>query len=209
MGKCSEREELSMAVDFKNSETRENLMRAFAGESQARNRYTIAAQIAKKQQLPAIEAVFLFTADQEREHAEQFYRLLSELNGESITVDGSYPVNTSESVSEQLRAAEHNEMEEFEDVYVHFAEKAQEEGFPRVAAQFRLTAAVEKTHADRFRLFAEMLEQGTMYHPGTETAYMCLNCGHIYYGADVPERCPLCKEEQGYFVRLDLAPFAK
>lgn len=198
-----------MAVDFRNSVTKENLMRAFAGESQARNRYTIAANMAKKQKLPALAAIFLFTADQEREHAEQFYRLLSEFSGETIKIDGSYPVNLSNSVSELLRAAQHNETEEAQDVYINFAEKAKEEGFERVAKQFQLTAAVEQTHADRFRMFAEMMEQGTLYHAATETAYMCLNCGHIYYGTDVPEHCPLCKEEQGYFVRLDLAPFAK
>lgn len=199
----------SMAVDFKNSLTKQNLMRAFAGESQARNRYTIAANTAKIQDLPALEAVFLFTAEQEREHAEQFYRLLSEFNGENITIDGSYPINISNSISELLRAAQHNEIEEAQDVYINFAQRAREEGFQKIAAQFQMTAAVEQTHADRFRLFAEMIEQNTLYHPATEVAYMCLKCGHIYYGTSVPENCPLCKAEQGYFVRLDLAPFAK
>lgn len=198
-----------MSVEFKNSETKKNLMRAFAGESQARNRYTIAAAQARKQNLPVIESVFLFTADQEREHAEQFYHFLKEFNGETIEIDGTYPVDTSEVISELLRAAEHNEMEEFEDVYLNFAEKAKEEGFPKIAAQFRLTAEVEKVHAERFRMFAEFIEKDQLFKSDEQTAFMCLNCGYIYYGSEVPEICPLCKEEQGHFVRLELAPFIK
>ena len=101
-----------MNADLKNSETMKNLMRAFAGESQARNRYTFAAGTAKKEGLPVVEAVFKFTADQEKEHAEVFYKLLKELTGASIRVDGSYPVDTHEKTIDLLRAANHNEMEE-------------------------------------------------------------------------------------------------
>ena len=104
-----------MAVNFKTSETKLNLMRAFAGESQARNRYTFAAQLAKEQKLHVVEAVFTFTADQEKEHAQVFYNHLKEMAGETIQIDGGYPVDISQSVLELLRFAQHNEYEEHED----------------------------------------------------------------------------------------------
>ena len=122
-----------MNADLKNSETIKNLMRAFAGESQARNRYTFAAGTAKKEGLPVVEAVFKFTADQEKEHAEVFYKLLKELTGASIRVDGSYPVDTHEKTIDLLRAANHNEMEEHDVVYRAFGDKALEEGFKPVS----------------------------------------------------------------------------
>lgn len=196
-----------MAVDFKDSITKENLMRAFAGESQARNRYTIAAGIARKQNLQVVQAVFLFTADQEKEHAEVFYNHLAELSGENIQIDGAYPVDLSDDVAKLLRLAQHNEYEEHDDVYLHFAEKAREEGFPKVAGSFQLIAEIEKTHGDRFGQFAELLEQNKLFVSDVETSWMCLECGHIYRGKTVPEQCPVCHNSRGYFVRLELAPY--
>ena len=125
-----------MAVDFLSSETKENLMRAFAGESQARNRYTFAASTAKKHGLPVIEAVFAFTAGQEKEHAEVFYDFLKEAVGENITVDGAYPVDLYDDVKSLLKAAVHNEEEEHSVVYPAFGDKASEEGFPEIAHAF-------------------------------------------------------------------------
>ena len=116
-------------IEFKNSETKDNLMRAFAGESQARNRYTFAASEAKKQQLHVIEWIFMFTADQEKEHAEIFYNHLKELEGETICVDGTYPVDLHNEVIQLLKSAQHNEYEEHDDVYKYFGDKAKEEGF--------------------------------------------------------------------------------
>lgn len=196
-----------MSVDFRNSVTKENLMRAFAGESQARNRYTIAAGQAGKQNLAVVQAVFQFTADQEKEHAEIFYNHLSELGGETIQIDGAYPVDISQDVAQLLRYAQHNEYEEHDDVYLHFAEKAKEEGFMKVAGSFQLIAAIEKTHGDRFGLFAELLEQNKLFVSDVETAWMCLECGNIYRGKAVPEECPVCHHNRGYFVRLELAPY--
>ena len=118
-----------MAIEFVNSQTKVNLMRAFAGESQARNRYTIAAETARDQGMIAISEVFLFTADQERAHAERFYDLLKSENGTTIEIDGGYPVDNFESVTQLLRAAQHNEMEEADDVYPAFSKIAREEGF--------------------------------------------------------------------------------
>ncbi len=196
-----------MSVDFKNSETKENLMRAFAGESQARNRYTIAASQAKKQNLHVIEAVFRFTADQEKEHASIFYNHLSSLGGESIQIDGAYPVDINQDVAKLLRFAEHNEFEEHDDVYKNFAAKAKEEGFDGVATSFNMIAEIEKTHGERFGMFAELLEQNKLFVSNVETAWMCLECGHIYRGTSVPEYCPVCHHDRGYFVRLELAPY--
>ena len=118
-----------MAVNFSESMTKENLMRAFAGESQARNRYTIAAERAEKEGMLTIAEIFRYTADQERAHAERFYDLLKDLSGETIHIDGSYPVDQQDSLTGLLRAAEHNEHEEFADVYQTFGKTAKEEGF--------------------------------------------------------------------------------
>lgn len=196
-----------MAVEFRNSETKDNLMRAFAGESQARNRYTIAASIAKKENLYVIESVFRFTADQEREHAEIFFNHLTELSGETITVDGGYPVDLMDNSLGQLRAAQHNEYEEHDPIYKTFGDKAKEEGFPKAAASFHMIAEIEKTHGDRFGRFADYLEQNKLFISDVETGWMCLNCGYVYTGKEAPKKCPVCSHDQGYFIRLELAPY--
>lgn len=197
-----------MAVDFKNSVTKENLMRAFAGESQARNRYTIAAAQARKEKQQVIEQVFLYTADQEKEHAEIFYKHLKELAGENIQIDGQYPVDISDSLLELLRMAQHNEYEEHDDVYKNFGDKAKEEGFDKVAAAFHMIAKIEKYHGDRFGKFAELLEQNKLYVSDVKTGWICLNCGYIFEGEAVPEKCPVCDHDKGYFIRIELSPFA-
>lgn len=194
-------------MDFRNSETKENLMRAFAGESQARNRYTIAASQAKTERLYVIEAVFRFTAEQEREHAEVFYKHLNLVSGENISVDGTYPVDIANSVASLLRMAQHNEYEEHGGVYPNFAKKAEEEGFPAIADSFRQIAEIEKVHGNRFGQFAEWLEDGKLFVSDVETAWMCLECGHIYRGTEVPPVCPVCHSDRGYFIRLELAPY--
>lgn len=196
-----------MAVEFKNSETKDNLMRAFAGESQARNRYTFAASQAKKDGLYVISAVFAFTASQEKEHAEIFYNHLKEIAGENIVVDGGYPVDISDSVSELLRMAQHNEYEEHEPVYKTFGNKAKEEGFEKVAASFFHIAEIEKIHGDRFGKYAKWLEEGKLFVSDVEVEWMCLNCGFVYTGTKAPAVCPVCKHDQGYFIRFELAPY--
>lgn len=194
-------------MDFKNSETRENLMRAFAGESQARNRYTFAAEQAKEQKLHVVEAVFRFTADQEKEHAEIFYNHLKELAGENVHIDGSYPVDIYETVLEVLKAAEHNEYEEFDPVYKVFGDKAMQEGFPKVAASFHQIAKIEKVHGERFGELAKQLEEGKLFVSDVECKWMCLNCGFVFEGKEVPQQCPVCQHDKGYFIRFALAPY--
>ena len=196
-------------VDFKTSQTKDNLMRAFAGESQARNRYTFAAGIAVKQKQHMIADVFLFTANQEKEHAEIFYNHLQQLAGETIFIDGGYPIDISEDVISLLKSAHHNEYEEYQDVYQNFSEIAKQEGFLKVAQDFKNIANIEKTHGDRFQEIATLLENNQLYVSNVTCQWMCLNCGFIYEGTAVPERCPVCDHDQGYFIRIELAPYTK
>lgn len=198
-----------MAVDFLKSETRKNLMRAFAGESQARNRYTYGAEQARKQNLYVVAEAFTFTANQEREHGKIFYNLLKESSGKNVEIEGSYPVDLSDSIAELLRCAQHNEYEEHDPVYKTFGNVAKEEGFNKIATAFYQIAAIEKTHGDRFGSLAELLEQNKLFKNDVECAWMCLNCGYIYEGKNVPEKCPVCNYDQGYFIRLEYAPYTR
>ena len=190
------------------SQTLTNLMRAFAGESQARNRYTFAAGVCREQKLHLLEAVFHFTAGQEKEHAEIFYQHMKDLAGKTIAIDGAYPVDITQDPADLLRRAEHNELEEFEDVYPAFAKTAEEEGFPAIAYSFREIAKIEQTHAKRFGYLAKAIEEGTLYAGSAKQAWMCLNCGYIVNAVNVPARCPVCDHDQGYFAPLALAPYS-
>ena len=193
-------------TDFKDQA--KNLMRAFAGESQARNRYTFAASAAKKEGFPVIQAVFQFTANQEKEHAELFYKFLQEMTGDTIHIDGGYPVDTYDRTLDLLKAARHNEFEEYENVYKQFGDIALDEGFDRVGQVFHMVADIEKTHGDRFDLFAGLLERGQLFASEVETGWVCLNCGYVYHGTFAPKYCPVCEHEQGWFIRMELTPYA-
>ena len=195
-----------MSVKFAESITKDNLMRAFAGESQARNRYVFAASKAKKDGLYVISAIFAFTAAQEKEHAEIFYHHLEELAGSSISVDGSYPVDLSDDVTELLEMAKHNECEEHDSVYKAFGEKAKEEGFDKIAASFLQIAEIEKIHGERFEKYAKLIKEGKLFVSDVEEEWMCLNCGYVYKGEKAPKQCPVCKHDQGYFIRFELTP---
>ena len=196
-----------MTGNFFESETKENLMRAFAGESQARNRYTIAAEKAREKGMYTIADVFLYTADQERAHAERFYELLKEMSGQTIQIDGTYPVDQQETLAELLRAAEHNEKEEYEDVYKNFGDTAKEEGFLEVASAFYQIAQIEHIHEIRFARLAEMLENNTYYASEEVSTWMCTNCGYIHEGKQAPKVCPVCRHEQGYFLPDEFIPY--
>lgn len=196
-----------MAIDFKNSKTKENLMRAFAGESQARNRYTFSAEEARKQGLYAVSDVFLFTAEQERAHAERYYDLLKEASGETIEICGGYPVDKQDTVVELLEAAKHNEFEEYEDVYQAFGNTAKEEGFHEIASAFYQIAEVEQMHGKRFEKIGQMLKDGSYFETPENEKWMCMNCGYIHTGKKVPEYCPACRHEKGYFIPLSFAPY--
>ncbi len=196
-----------MSVSFENSETRLNLMRAFAGESQARNRYAYAAGLAKRKGLEVVQQVFLFTADQERAHGKVFYDLLQPMAGQTIQIDGGYPVDLYSDMLDNLKAAQHNEEEEHDMVYSSFSKIAAQEGFDAIAHTFTMIAGVEKTHAQRFEYFAKLLAEDRLFVSDVETGWMCLNCGQIIHSTAAPAVCPVCKHGQGFFIRLELAPF--
>lgn len=191
-------------MEFKDSKTYVNLMRAFAGESQARNRYNIAASGARKEGLQIVEAVFNYTADQERAHAKVFYELLKDAAGEHIAIEGAYPVDLYDNTLKALRAAEHNENEEWDDVYKNFGLTAKEEGFAKIAYIFENIAKIERVHAERFGRIADELESGNLFSKKDEIVWICTNCGQIHIGKDAPEVCAVCRHPKGFFL-----PFAE
>ena len=154
-----------------------------------------------------IEAVFTFTANQEKEHAEIFYNHLKELSGETIQIDGGYPVDAAQDMAKLLRMAQHNEFEEFDPVYPAFGATAKEEGFAKVANSFDMISKIEQTHGERFGNLADLLEQGKLFLSDVECGWMCLNCGYVFTGKGAPEKCPVCDHDKGYFIRLSMAPY--
>jgi len=199
----------SAVQGLKGTQTEENIMRAFAGESQARNRYTFAAEKARKAKLHVIEAVFEFAASQELAHAKIFYDFLKESNGATIFVDGGFPVELYEDMYSLLNAAKHDEYQEHDEVYKNFGEIAEQEGFGVVAQTFKNIASIEKSHGDRFAYFAELIKDNKLFVSDVSTGFVCLNCGYVYTGTEVPEKCPVCKHDRGFFIRAELLPYGK
>ncbi|NLP44160.1 MAG: rubrerythrin family protein [Peptococcaceae bacterium] len=187
-------------MNLKGSKTYENLMRAFAGESQARNRYNIASSAAKKEGFYVVGAVFDYTADQERAHAKVFYQRLKDFAGDNIQISGAYPVDLYDDTVKALRAAQHNELEEWDEVYKAFGKIAREEDFPEIAHIFEGIAKIEKTHADRFGRLAEEIENGTIFRREEEIAWICTVCGNIHVGKGAPDICNVCQHPQGFFM---------
>lgn len=181
------------AETFARSETHINLMRAFAGESQARNRYTIAAGMAREKNLYVVQQAFLFTADQELTHAKQFYRQLADLSGQTVRADGTYPVDLYPDLLSHLRAAQHNEFQEWEHDYAHFAKTASEEGFPLVAKLFDSIAGIERIHGERFGRFADLLEREELFVSSVtwsvDVSELRL-CGGVHHGPCQLPRVP-------------------
>jgi rubrerythrin len=196
-------------TDFNLSKTKENLMKAFAGESMARNRYTFAAEVLNKQSLHVLAAVFTYTADQEKEHAEIFYQHLQKLSHGQVSICADYPVDTASDPASLLRLAKEHELDEHAAIYPEFAKIAREEGFSQVAGSFELIAAIENTHAKRFEEFEKMVASGTLFAGEAPSGYVCLNCGHAVSGSSAPEKCPVCQHDKGFFVKTELAPFTK
>jgi len=195
-------------MDFQPNTTQIHLMSAFAGESQARNRYTIAAAQAREKELYVLEQVFLYTADQERAHAKVFYDHLQESAGQSIRIDGAFPVDIAPTMTKLLQMAQHNETEEADDVYPAFAAQAEKDGYPQVAASFRLIARVEAMHAERFRQFESLLSADRLFADTDDTCvWMCQNCGHLHSGKNAPGVCPVCLHKQGYFLRAEMSAY--
>ncbi|ATD54669.1 rubrerythrin [Clostridium chauvoei] len=188
-------------MELKDSRTKENLMRAFVGESQARNRYTIGGELAKKEGLYIVQQAFDYTADQERAHAKVYIDALKEFTGQNIGVGpAEYPIEVYDTTLEALKAAQHDEYQEWESVYKEFAEVAKEEGFPLIASHFTKISEVEKVHGDRFGRLATELANGALFKKETEVKWMCTNCGFIYEGKEAPKVCPVCSYPQGYYI---------
>lgn len=192
-----------MSILFENSNTKINLMKAFAGESQARNRYTFAASQAKKEGLYVLQKVFEFTANQEKEHAELYYKKLTPFADSAISISADFPVNIYKSTVDNLKAAQANEYAEYNDAYKNFGDEAKAEGFDDIAKLFHEIAIIEKLHGDRFGKFIELIESGKLFKSDSEETWLCLNCGNIYTGKTAPVVCPVCDHNQGYQIRHD------
>ena len=170
-------------MELKGSKTEKNLMTAFAGESQARNKYTYFASVARKEGYEQIAAIFEQTANNEKEHAKMWFKALGELG------------NT----AENLLAAAEGENYEWTDMYDTFAKEAEEEGFTRLAYQFRAVAAIEKSHEERYRALLNNVDMQQVFEKAEETMWECRNCGHLVMGKKAPEVCPVCAHPKSYF----------
>ena len=185
---------------LKGSKTAENLMKSFAGECQARTRYTYYSSIAKKEGYVQIANIFMETAEQEKEHAKRFFKFLKdELNGEVIEITAGYPVALYNETLKNLEAAAAGEHEEWSTDYPEFARIAREEGFLDVAVAFERIAEVEKRHEMRYRKLLENIKNDTVFKKEQTVLWKCNNCGYIYEGEEAPEVCPACLHPQGYF----------
>ena len=193
--------------DFLNSETRINLMRAFAGESQARNRYTFAQCTAENNNFFVLGQIFRFTANQEKAHAEVFYNLLKQSAGTNAEITAGYPIDVYDDISKLLETSVHNENGEAETIYPAFAETAKKEGFPEIATKFTLIAGIEKIHRQRFEYFEKLLRQDKLFKSDKTERWACLNCGYVHESSEPPKVCPVCGKNHGYFIRECDVPF--
>ena len=186
-------------MDFKSSRTRQNLMNSFAGESQARNRYTYFAGVAKKAGYEQIAAIFLDTAENEKEHAKVFYKHLAKHMGEgAVTVNGTYPVVFSDTLK-HLKEANAGENEEWMKLYPEAAKIADEEGFKDVAESFRQIAQAELEHEKRYLALKNNIETGSVFKKKSAARWRCRNCGRVIDAAEAPEICPTCDHPQAHF----------
>ncbi|PKN72594.1 MAG: rubrerythrin family protein [Candidatus Cloacimonetes bacterium HGW-Cloacimonetes-3] len=189
-------------MSFKDTRTAENLMKSFAGESQARMRYIYAAKTAKKEGYEQIFNLFTETADNEKEHAKVFFKhlLKNGLEGEVISIMASYPVGWSpENTMKNLEYAANGEKEEWTELYPMFADIAEEEGFKDIALSWRLVAKVEKEHEKRFRKLYNNIRDMKVFKRDDKLFWKCINCGYIHEGTEAPKMCPCCNHPQSYF----------
>ena len=181
---------------LKGTQTEKNLLTAFAGESQARNRYTYFASQAKKEGYQRIADIFLETAEQEKEHAKRLFKFLE---GGEVEIQAAYPAGKIGNTLENLLAAAEGENYEHSRMYPEFAKVAREEGFPEIAAVLEAIAEAEKFHEKRYRALAERIKDGTLFKRDEPIVWRCRNCGYIHVGPEAPEKCPACAHPRGYF----------
>ena len=181
---------------IKGTQTEKNLLAAFAGESQARNRYTFFASKAKKEGYEQIAAIFQETADNEKEHAEVFFK---HLQGGDVEITAAYPAGIIGTTTENLLAAAKGEKMEWGTLYPDFAETAQKEGFPMVAHSFKKIAEVEAYHEKRYRKLLENVKNGKVFKKDKTIKWKCRNCGYVHEGPEAPDVCPACQHLQSYY----------
>ncbi len=185
-----------MDKSIKGTQTEVNLLKSFAGESQARNRYTYFASVAKKEGYEQIAAIFLETAEQEKEHAKKFFKFLE---GGTVEITASFPAGVIATTMENLAAAAEGEHEEWSVDYPAFAEVAKSEGFVEIAAVFLAIASVEAEHEKRYRKLLSRLEDGSTFKRDEPISWQCRNCGYVHQGTEAVEMCPSCAHPQAYF----------
>jgi len=184
---------------LKGSETEKNLLKAFAGESQARNRYTYFMNVAKKEGYEQIAGIFQETADNEKEHAEIFFK---HLEGGDVEITAAYPAGKIGTTAENLLAAAEGEKMEWGTLYPGFQNKAGEEGFDKVAESFKEIGDVEEKHEERYRRLLENVKAGTVFKRDKIVEWKCRNCGYVHEGKEAPKVCPACKHPQSYYELL-------
>ncbi len=188
--------------NLKGTKTAENLLKAFAGESQARNRYTYYASVADKEGYMQIRNIFVETADNEKEHAKMFYKALLEGLKEElptmVEITASYPVAQGNTL-DNLKAAAAGENEEWSELYPAFAKVAKEEGFPDIAVTFNMIASVEKKHEERYKKLSKNIMNGKVFLKNSTVQWKCGNCGYISNSTGAPEKCPACLHPQAHF----------
>ncbi len=185
-----------MDKSIKGTKTEQNLLKAFAGESQARNRYTFFAAAARKAGLEQIANIFSETADNEKEHAKVFF---GHLEGGDTEITASYPAGIVGDTRANLEAAANGEKLEWTTLYADFAKVAREEGYPDVARSFEQVAKVERFHESRYRKLASNLDQGEVFKKKTVVKWHCANCGYVFEGTEPPKECPACKHPQAFY----------
>jgi len=185
-------------MELKGSETEKNLLKAFAGESQARNRYTYFAGVAKKEGYEQISSIFLETADNEKEHAKVFFKYLNEI-GAPLEITAIYPSGRIGITEENLLSAAEGEKEEWSDLYPKFEETAKKEGFEEIAISFKEISEVEEKHEERYLKLLENLKNKQVFKKEKPIKWKCRNCGYIHEGDEAPLLCPACKHPQAYY----------
>ena len=183
-------------MSIKGTTTEQNLLKSFAGESQARNRYTYFASKARKDGFEQIAAFFEETAAQEKEHAKLFFKFLE---GGMVEITASYPAGVTGSTADNLLAAADGEHEEWDLLYPEFARIAEEEGFSNIATAFKLVATVEKRHEERYRKLLQNLKNDEVFKRSNKMVWACRNCGYLHYGEKALENCPCCLHPQAFF----------
>jgi rubrerythrin len=185
-----------MEISIKGTRTEQNLLKAFAGESQAARRYEMYAKIAKQEGYEQISGFFTETANQEKMHAKSFYE---HLEGGMVEITASYPAGKLGTTAENLYGAAAGENEEWNLIYPEFARIAEEEGFRRIATTFKLIAEAEKTHEQRYRKLLKRVQEGTVFERPEKVKWYCRKCGYIYEGEKALKNCPTCRHPQAYF----------